>query len=169
MKKYFYTNGNDKLGPFSIEELKEKNINSETFIWYEGLSDWKKVSEISELNGLFPNVAPNIQQQNYYQQSDNTNKKNSIELFMFLAIIFWFGSYIINNLIGRFAYEISGLIFFKTFLNIIFAVVPIIFALSIKSKTKRIIAIIISIFIAIGIVINNIISIIQYLEYYYYY
>ena len=45
MKKYFYTNGDDKLGPFSIDELKEKNITNETFIWYEGLSDWKKASD----------------------------------------------------------------------------------------------------------------------------
>ena len=25
MKKYFYTNGTDKLGPFSLEELKSEN------------------------------------------------------------------------------------------------------------------------------------------------
>jgi len=52
MKEYFIAKGNDKIGPFSLDELKEKNITSETFIWYEGLSDWQKASSISELSGI---------------------------------------------------------------------------------------------------------------------
>jgi len=37
MKKYFYSNGQEKEGPLTLEELKEKNIKPESLIWHEGL------------------------------------------------------------------------------------------------------------------------------------
>ncbi len=37
MKKYFYTNGKEQFGAFSLEELKDKNITQETLIWFKGL------------------------------------------------------------------------------------------------------------------------------------
>ena len=52
MKKKYYllcwwhdnSAGNGKLdmrsGPFSIEELKSKDISFRTYVWYEGLNDW---------------------------------------------------------------------------------------------------------------------------------
>lgn len=46
MKKYFYSHGNEKHGPFSLEEMKTKNIRKETLIWYEGLSDWTPAGDI---------------------------------------------------------------------------------------------------------------------------
>lgn len=41
MKKYFYTDGKDKFGPFTLEELKEKEISRETLVWFQELNDWK--------------------------------------------------------------------------------------------------------------------------------
>ncbi|MDG1954124.1 MAG: DUF4339 domain-containing protein [Polaribacter sp.] len=49
MKKYFYSNDNEKNGPFSFEELKNENIKKETLIWYEGLDDWTKASDLNEM------------------------------------------------------------------------------------------------------------------------
>ncbi|MCK4345981.1 MAG: DUF4339 domain-containing protein [Bacteroidales bacterium] len=40
MKKYFYTDGTNKFGPFTFEELKEKNISRETKVWFQELDDW---------------------------------------------------------------------------------------------------------------------------------
>ena len=60
MKKYFYSNGTDKLGPFSLEELKEKNIGSDTQIWFEGLDEWKPASEFPELSNLFGLTPPPV-------------------------------------------------------------------------------------------------------------
>lgn len=58
MKQYFLHDGQNQLGPFSPEELKEKNITADTFVWKEGMSDWVKAKDIAELNGIFINTPP---------------------------------------------------------------------------------------------------------------
>lgn len=60
MKKYFYTNGIDKIGPFSIEELKKENLTRETKIWFYGLENWKPLSEIEELKSLTNAIPPKL-------------------------------------------------------------------------------------------------------------
>ena len=56
MKKYFYSNGSTKDGPFTLEELKygpkSSDINDSTLIWFEGLDDWTPVKEIEEFRLL---------------------------------------------------------------------------------------------------------------------
>jgi hypothetical protein len=48
--KYFYMqNESDQLGPFEIDELKTKEINKDTPIWHDGLSDLR----IRRLHQLF--------------------------------------------------------------------------------------------------------------------
>ncbi len=62
MKQYYYTNGADKFGPMSLEELKTKGITAETLVWYEGLDQWVKASTVPELASLFgANVPPPVQ------------------------------------------------------------------------------------------------------------
>ena len=58
MKKYFYTNGIDKIGPFSLEELKEQNLSRDTKVWFYGLDNWKPLYEIEELNSLTNSIPP---------------------------------------------------------------------------------------------------------------
>lgn len=57
MKKYFIVKDFRRLGPFSLEELKNQNITEETIIWtFEGGE--KKASEIPEINDLLKGVLP---------------------------------------------------------------------------------------------------------------
>lgn len=58
MKKYFYTDGTHNLGPFTIDELREKKITRDTKVWYQELGDWKKASEAPELEDLFRFAPP---------------------------------------------------------------------------------------------------------------
>lgn len=58
MKKYFLHNGTEQLGPFSIEELKGKNVSKETPVWFEGLDKWKIMDEIEELKDIFVMKTP---------------------------------------------------------------------------------------------------------------
>ncbi|MFB6341379.1 CD225/dispanin family protein [Saccharicrinis sp. FJH62] len=58
MKKYFYTDGTNKFGPFTIEELKEKGITRETNVWFQELGEWKPAGSVEELNELFRNMPP---------------------------------------------------------------------------------------------------------------
>lgn len=53
MKKYFYTDGTNQFGPFTLEELKEKNITRETNVWFQELGDWKPAGSVPELSEIF--------------------------------------------------------------------------------------------------------------------
>jgi hypothetical protein len=58
MKVYYLHDSSKQTGPFNLEELKTKTISNETFVWYEGMDDWKKASEIEELKVLFLRATP---------------------------------------------------------------------------------------------------------------
>ena len=46
MEHYFYLTDKVQKGPFTIEELKTKNLTNETFVWTEVMEDWKKIKDI---------------------------------------------------------------------------------------------------------------------------
>ncbi len=60
MKKYFYSDNQEKVGPISLEELVQLNLNPKTLIWHEGLEDWKTADTIDELKHLFELIPPPI-------------------------------------------------------------------------------------------------------------
>lgn len=60
MKKYFYSIGQEKEGPVTLEELKQKAIQPKTLIWHEGLDDWKEAESIDELREVFELSPPPI-------------------------------------------------------------------------------------------------------------
>jgi hypothetical protein len=60
MSKYYYTDGKERFGPFSLEELGGKKISKETLVWMEGLTDWIPAGNLAELQPLFPMGMPNI-------------------------------------------------------------------------------------------------------------
>lgn len=53
-KQYYIASGKDHLGPFSLSQLKEKALNPNTLIWYEGLEQWLKLEDIEELRPEIP-------------------------------------------------------------------------------------------------------------------
>lgn len=60
MKKYFLQDGSSTIGPFDLEDLKEKKITRDTLVWFEGMEDWKKAIEVNELGGILTAVPPPI-------------------------------------------------------------------------------------------------------------
>ncbi|MBK7799827.1 MAG: DUF4339 domain-containing protein [Saprospiraceae bacterium] len=68
MKKYFYIKNEKELGPFDLEELKSEKIKRDTLVWFQGIKDWTKASNVPELDELFiylPPPLPNIQTKKY--------------------------------------------------------------------------------------------------------
>lgn len=58
MNKYYFTFDIVRKGPFSIEQLKEKKLSHDTFVWANGMTDWKRIKDIPELVLLLsPKVA----------------------------------------------------------------------------------------------------------------
>jgi hypothetical protein len=49
MIQYYFVKDGKQLGPFSMEELADFDINENTLIWYVGLDNWKTAAEIKHL------------------------------------------------------------------------------------------------------------------------
>ncbi|MBQ0114401.1 MAG: DUF4339 domain-containing protein [Bacteroidales bacterium] len=47
--EFYYIENNKQRGPVTIEELEKTNINPQTMVWCEGMPDWKKAGDVSEL------------------------------------------------------------------------------------------------------------------------
>ena len=65
IKEYHIYIGKDRIGPLSkndlIIKLKNNEINSETFIWKNGMKDWQKISGFNEFSSyLIPPPPPNL-------------------------------------------------------------------------------------------------------------
>lgn len=58
MKQFYLNDGQQQTGPFSIDELKLKGINRDTSVWKEGMAEWVKAGELSELSEIFSNEPP---------------------------------------------------------------------------------------------------------------
>jgi len=75
MKKYFIHNGNDQLGPFSIEALKEKGITGKTMIWFEGIEKWTEAQFIPELKEIITVVPPPFEKNMPFSDTIDKMKK----------------------------------------------------------------------------------------------
>ena len=48
--EYYIVVGNERRGPYAVEQLKMMNIQHDTLVWCKGMADWAKVSDVPELN-----------------------------------------------------------------------------------------------------------------------
>src|SRR5690606_11828193 len=47
---YYYLDGLEKKGPYTVEELKVRNLKPETLVFSEEMENWKPIKEIESLN-----------------------------------------------------------------------------------------------------------------------
>ena len=73
-KHYFIASKNSRLGPFTLSQLKEQDIDSNTLIWCEGMEQWTKAGEFDELKSTIPPPTP-------FQIESQTKRKNYEKLF----------------------------------------------------------------------------------------
>jgi uncharacterized RDD family membrane protein YckC len=57
-QKFHIVINGQKLGPFSIDELKSYNIQRETLVWTEGLGNWTKAEHIPLLKEVLQSIPP---------------------------------------------------------------------------------------------------------------
>lgn len=48
-------------GPVDLDGLKEMGLTSAAYVWHEGLSDWVKITQLPELQGLYEMVETPVQ------------------------------------------------------------------------------------------------------------
>jgi hypothetical protein len=66
LRKYFYTDGKNKFGPYSLEFIQLKKLSPNTMVWYYGLDEWVPISTLDEFS------------KNY--QKKEINRKPNLEL-----------------------------------------------------------------------------------------
>jgi len=60
MKHYFYSDGKEKHGPISLDELRQREISKDTLIWFEGLDDWTPAKNLDEIKSILELQPPPI-------------------------------------------------------------------------------------------------------------
>lgn len=65
---YFIITNNVQQGPFSLDELRQRGIQSDTLVWHEGMADWQPAWQVPELHELLygqatPPPTPGVQGQ----------------------------------------------------------------------------------------------------------
>lgn len=81
-KQYYILDNNEKIGPFSIDELKDKDIKPTTLLWSKDLDEWTKAREIEELEEVImppipvENAEKNLKQNAQTSNEPTTDKKN---------------------------------------------------------------------------------------------
>lgn len=53
MNKFYYSDGIEKYGPFTLDELRAHKIERDTLVWKEGMEDWKPANELSDFADFF--------------------------------------------------------------------------------------------------------------------
>ena len=161
MKKYFYSDGANNFGPFTIEELKEKGITRETNVWFHELGEWKKAGTVKELNELFAFIPPPIHQDVNYSQMpiSEHSRVSTLDIVVFISIVFWFITNFADFIISRvvddwWSYNIFKYV--RIVPQIVLSAIPFVLALSVKNKTLRIGAIIIGTLLSIKLLYDNI-------------
>lgn len=48
MVDYYYNDGNETFGPYSIDQLKKKNLSPDTLVWHERLPEWAHLKDLPE-------------------------------------------------------------------------------------------------------------------------
>jgi len=70
MIKYFYSDGIEKFGPFTKDELKSQKITRTTKVWYLGLNEWTQLNKVESLNDILVGIPPELKKIEPYQETE---------------------------------------------------------------------------------------------------
>lgn len=60
MKQYYFSNGQEPSGPFTLDEMSKHSFTPDSLVWYEGMSEWLPANELAEIRLLITVVPPPI-------------------------------------------------------------------------------------------------------------
>ena len=77
-KEYYYLSGETKVGPFTLEGIKNAPITSNTLVWNNTLTDWVPASSLPEFQEKFGSTTVTVtppQAQTYTQTNYSAGTK----------------------------------------------------------------------------------------------
>lgn len=75
--KYYYLDGIDKLGPYSLEEIKSRNLSNDTMILREDRAKWVPLSDFDEFEENVKGIELDDNTKVVNIKKSDNNKKNS--------------------------------------------------------------------------------------------
>ncbi|MFZ6664102.1 GYF domain-containing protein [Peijinzhouia sedimentorum] len=112
MRKYFYSNGQEKQGPVTFDELKNLDINPETLIWHEGMDEWKAAKFIFELQEILELKPPAIEPATANYQGNYSSNRPVVTANPFGPRPMFSAPFSFKGRIRRLEYGLSLLIFY---------------------------------------------------------
>lgn len=92
MRTYYINNGNENGGPFTLDELKNQQLNKTTLVWYQGMDEWKYAVDIIDFKPFFTVVPPPIKRATPTQKIEPIEPSETIlglkKSYFFLVITF---------------------------------------------------------------------------------
>ncbi len=85
MEKYYIVIDNKQEGPFTIEELRNKNISQTTLVWSENMENWEEAKNVTELNQTIKKSPPPIPIKENTVIEKHTEKINSVQVEVIAA------------------------------------------------------------------------------------
>ena len=61
MKQYYYSDGLQKYGSFSLDELRAKNLHPKTLVWHHPGEKWIPAAQYPELEGYLSEDPPRVE------------------------------------------------------------------------------------------------------------
>ena len=103
VQNYYVIENGSQVGPFSLDEMKSKNINANSLIWHEGLEKWSKAANVPELQNLLikPPPPPETDQENVNVPSPIPSqlKVNQVKNYKLASVGQRFGGFVIMGVI----------------------------------------------------------------------
>jgi hypothetical protein len=54
---YYFANGMEQRGPYSLEEMGQFGLRPDTLVWREGMENWQRMDSVPELMALIPQAS----------------------------------------------------------------------------------------------------------------
>lgn len=112
MKNYFISLDGRQEGPFSLEELKTKNLSNNHLIWQNGYENWKSINEAEELDEYILRLPPPLEQNKVIKDSKENYKYAMVIITTILSFTIFIkaggteeNEFIFENYIGNKYYD----------------------------------------------------------------
>lgn len=79
MSKYFYTDGKEKYGPYSVEELSSQPISRTTKVWRYGMDKWTELSQVPELSNVLNSIPPDLSSKRSVKEKPNKSETEPVQ------------------------------------------------------------------------------------------
>jgi hypothetical protein len=97
-KYYFYSEGKNKIGPLTFDEIKNLRLKEDAMIWHEGLPNWINATEDDELKPFLISLPPQLPSEIEDEVIKNAIEKESSGLISEGVIVSFLSTFLLTGI-----------------------------------------------------------------------